>query len=124
MKTLLKIMLLPISLWAACTNTKTTNFIPGTYVNHAESAYSIADDTLVITAAPQNPNSYQVTRKTAFSRKVANQLQPPEHKLKSFMTIWDADKQSLQLTQNGTVILFQPDNNTLRVENSEYRKIN
>lgn len=124
MKAFIKIMLLPISLWAACTNSQTTNFIPGTYVNHAESAYSIANDTLVIVPAPQNPNSYQVTRRTTFWRKAENKVQPPQHKVKTFTAIWEESKQTLQLTQNGTVILFQPGSNELTVENSTYRKIN
>jgi hypothetical protein len=45
-----KIILLPISLLAACVNNnnKTISFIPGTYVNVARSEYSVANDTLTI----------------------------------------------------------------------------
>jgi hypothetical protein len=124
MRTILKIMLLPISLWAACTNNKTTNFIPGTYVNHAGSAYSIADDTLVINSFPKTANSYQVRRRTTFWRKDGNKMQAPKHQVKNYTAIWDESKQSLQLMQNGTLILFQPGAKQLTVESSVYRKIN
>jgi hypothetical protein len=66
MKTLfVKIMLLPVSLLAACTgkNAKVIS-IPGTYVNHAQSPYSIADDTLQISQDAADGNSYHISRKT------------------------------------------------------------
>ncbi len=125
MKTVIRIMLLPISLWAACTNSnhKVTDFIPGTYVNQAQSTYSVANDTLRITRDGQNPNSYRVMRSTGFQRIRDGKLQSPEYKVKSFTGIWDAQKQSLQLTQNGSILLFQPDENQLLIENSIYHKI-
>jgi len=114
MKTVLKIMLLPISLWAACTNHPTTAFTAGTYVNHAESAYSVADDTLIIT------NDYQVARRTSYHRTNSQ----PQHLLKHFNGVWDESKQVLTLTQIGTVLLFRPAEKTLLLGNSIYRKIN
>jgi hypothetical protein len=120
MKTLIKIMLLPISLWTACTNHKTTNFIPGIYVNHAQSAYSIADDTLVITL---NQGNYTLIRRTGFCRIKDGKPQPAEHKTKSFTGIWDNQKQTLQITQNGILVQFRPGENDLLIENSVYHKI-
>ena len=44
MRTSIKLMLLPISLWAACTNSKKAqDLVPGTYVNHAESTAETMD---------------------------------------------------------------------------------
>src|SRR6202012_4476408 len=89
-------------LFAACTQSKLTNSIPGIYVNHAESAYSIADDTLII-AGDNGSTNYHVTRRTTFWRKDDNKVQPPEHKVKNYSAVWDKDKQTLQITQNGTI---------------------
>lgn len=113
MRTLLKIMLLPISLWAACTNQQKSGFTPGTYVNHAESAYSAADDTLIITG------DYQVTRRTKYHRTNGQ----ARHLAKHFNGVWDEQKQVLSLTQTGTVLLFRPAEKTLLLGNSIYRKL-
>lgn len=111
MKTTIKIMLLPISLWAACTNPKKDrDLVPGTYVNHAQSDYSVADDTLLI------GSDYKVVRYTTFQRKGGQ----PQHLTKSFTGVWDANKQTLELTQTGTLILFRP--GELILGNSIYRK--
>jgi hypothetical protein len=125
MKRLFSIVLLPVSLWAACTNKQQQlkDFIPGTYVNHAQSEYSVADDTLIIKADALTENSYQVTRKTGFSRVRNGQLQPAEHKAKVFTAVWDDGKQTLQITQNGIMLLFQPGGHQLMVQNSKYRKL-
>ncbi len=114
MKTAIKFLLLPISLWAACTNHQSTAFTSGTYVNHAESAYSVADDTLIITS------DYQVTRRTSYHRTNGR----PQHLVKRFNGVWDENKQVLTLTQTGTVLLFRPAEKTLLLGNSTYRKIN
>lgn len=118
-----KTLLLPVALLAACNspNQPATGFIPGTYVNQAQSAYSIANDTLVITALAGT--SYRVLRKTGFRRIVNGQLLSAEHRTATFTGIWDTDKQLLQLTPNGLIITFQPDSSRLMVQNSIYQKI-
>jgi len=126
MKTLIvKIMLLPISFLAACTSKskQVIEFIPGTYVNHAQSEYSIADDTLQIIPDASTGNSYQISRKTGFRRILNGKLQPEEHQVKSFNGLWDEQKQILQITQNGIILIFQPEGNKLFIQNSEYRKL-
>ncbi|WP_214071882.1 hypothetical protein [Mucilaginibacter sp. dw_454] len=122
---ILKIILLPISLLAACggKSREVRDFIPGTYVNHAQSAYSIADDTLVIKADALTENGYQLTRRTGFSRVLNGQLQATQHKTKVFTAVWDEAKQTLQITQNGLIILFQPGGHQLEIANSKYRKL-
>jgi hypothetical protein len=119
------LILSPVILLAACTNQQqqVSDFIPGTYVNHAQSAYSIADDTLIIAPDAQIENGYHVSRKTGFCRVLNGQLQPAQHKSKVFTAIWDAQKQTLQITENGIMLLFQPGGNQLMVQNSKYRKL-
>lgn len=123
MKSIIKIFLLPISLWTACTNQQTVNSIPGIYVNHAKSDYSIANDTLLIIANPHNPKSYQVTRRTTFWRLINGQQQSAQHKIKSFIGVWDETKQVLQLTPDGSLLQFQPDQHALTIGDSPYRKL-
>lgn len=123
MKTVIKTLLLPISLWAACTGNKTKDFIPGTYVNHAQSEYSVANDTLIITKDQHSPISYHISRRTGYQRVKDSKLQPEQHQVKSFTGLWDTEKQTLQLIPNGIILLFQPDQNKLMIENSAYTKI-
>ena len=104
-----------VLLFAACTHSqRMTNFIPGIYVNHAESAYSIADDTLIIT------DDYQVTRRSTYHRTDGQ----PRHLVKHFNGIWDESKQVLTLAQTGTLLFFRPAEKMLLLGNSIYRKIN
>jgi hypothetical protein len=126
MKTIfLKLMLLPISLVAACSDPQkqVKDIIPGTYVNQAQSAYSIASDTLVIAPDALTETGYHITRKTGFSRIAAGKPGPEEHKVKYFTGVWDEQKQTFQITQNGIMLLFQPGANQLTVLNSKYRKL-
>jgi hypothetical protein len=125
MKTLIKIMLLPISLWTACTNSKnqTADFIPGTYVNQAQSEYSVANDTLVIEPAKNTENIYLITRKTGYRRITDGKVQAPQFKIRKLTGTWDAQKQILQIMQNGTLVTFQPEQHKLMIESSEYWKL-
>lgn len=123
MKTIIRIFLLPISFWTACSGHSAVNSIPGIYVNQAKSDYSVANDTLLIIANPQNPNSYHITRRTSFWRIVNGKPQTAQHQIKSFTGLWDDTKQVLQLTPNGSLLQFQPDQQTLTIGDSQYRKL-
>jgi len=121
----LKTMLLPLSLLAACGNNSRhiKDFIPGTYVNEAQSCYSLANDTLQIAPNLLTENNYRIIHKTGFNRVITGKLQPRERRIKTFTAIWDEQKQTLMILQNGVVLLFQPRGNQLLIENSTYRKI-
>jgi hypothetical protein len=122
MKTIINMIVSPLILLAACSNPQkqVKDFVPGTYVSHAQSAYSIADDTLVIQADPLTENHYQVTRKTGF-RRLPNGA--PQYKSKTFSGTFDERRGTLQLTENGLVILFQPAGHQLEIANSKYKKL-
>jgi len=123
-KLIFKMMLLPISLLAACGDkSQTIDFIPGTYVNQAQSGYSIASDTLIITQAENTQNIYLVTRKTGYRRINDGKIQALQHQVKRLTGTWDEQKQLLQIMQNGTLISFQPEQNKLLIQNSEYWKL-
>ena len=124
MRTAIKMMLLPISLWMACNNKQQVrDFIPGTYVNQAQSQYSIASDTLLLIRDEHSDNLYQIVRGTGFQRIKEGKLQPKEYKVKTLSGIWDEAKQTLQVTQDGSILVFQPDAQTLTVGSAIYHKL-
>jgi hypothetical protein len=124
MRTAIKMMLLPISLWMACNNKQQVrDFIPGTYVNQAQSQYSIASDTLLLIRDEHSDNLYQIVRGTGFQRIKEGKLQPKEYKVKTLSGIWDEAKQTLQVTQDGSLLVFQPDAQTLTVGSAIYHKL-
>jgi len=68
-------------------------------------------------------NNYRIIRKTGFSRIVNGKLQGKEHEARSFNGLWDEQKRIIQITQNGIILIFQPGNNRLKIENSTYTKL-
>jgi len=109
MKTfIVKIMLLPISLLAACSNKsqQTKEFIPGTYVNFTKSEYSICNDTLLVLPDALTDNFYHIGQKTGYRRIKDGKLQAKVYEVKSFSGFWDEQKQILQFTQNGLILVF------------------
>lgn len=110
----------------ACNNNSGSaiiDFIPGTYVNQAQSRYSVANDTLIITAVKSNNNIYQITRKTGYRRITDAKPQPLQHQIKHWSGTWDQQKQILELWQTHAFYIFQPDKNSLLNGVSEYRKL-
>jgi hypothetical protein len=55
---------------------------------------------------------------------VDGQLLPAEQKLRYLNGLWDEQKQVLEIIQNGMIVTFQPAQHKLRIENSEYVKLN
>jgi hypothetical protein len=110
---------------AAChTETDHTKaFIPGSYVNQAQSEFSIANDTLVIEKAKNTENIYLITRKTGYRRIQNGKLLPQQHQVKRWTGQWDEQKQFLQVMQTGNFLLFQPEKKNLLNGSSEYWKL-
>lgn len=122
MKHLLILSSLLIGFIAACNTNRTRDYIPGTYINHAESEYSIADDTLVIEQLEKN--HYIIYRKTGFKRLEAGKLGRPEYDTEEWQALYDEATSSLHEVSKGKFITFYPDANKLMVGKREYRKIN
>jgi hypothetical protein len=121
---ILNIILSPLFLWTACSNpqSRAIDFIPGTYVNQAQSEYSVANDTLIIEAAPNTEDIYLLTKKTGYRRIAEGKEQNGQYRVKKLTGTWDPQKQMLQIMQNGTLVTFQPDQNKLMIGSSEYWK--
>ena len=99
------------------------SFIPGTYVNQAQSEFSVANDTLVIETAKNTDNIYLITRKTGYRRITDGKVQQLQHQVKHWTGMWDTQKQILQVMQTGNTLIFQPDKHNLLNGSSEYRKL-
>ena len=126
MKTLAIIILSPLLLLlAACggQQQQQADFIPGTYVNQARSNFSVANDTLVITAAPGTQNIYLITRKTGYRRIADGNESKATYQVKKLTGEWDPQKQLLQVMQTSVVVTFQPEQNKLLIGSSEYWKL-
>lgn len=109
---------------AACQNYNSAgDFIPGTYVNQAQSEFSVANDTLVITKAANTDYIYLITRKTGYRRIGDRKLHPLKHQVKHLTGNWDPVKQVMQLMQNEITLIFQPDQNKLFIGSDTYWKL-
>lgn len=122
MKANIILILLIAVLTTACKTDKTRDFIPGTYVNHAEGEYSTASDTLVI--EPSESNNFVVHRKTAFQRITNGKAGKPEYETKEWNAIYDEATKSLNETSKGKLITFYPETGRLMIGKREYTKIN
>jgi len=97
------------------------NIIAGTYTSHAESSFSIADDTLIIDKAASE-NIYAVTRKTGYRRIVSAKPDSLRHLQKRWTATWYEQQQQLVILQTGSIFTFPPDGKSLLYGSSEYRK--
>ena len=95
--------------------------ITGIYVNHAQSQFSIADDTLVIEPSDAE-NIYHVTRKTGYRRITNGKPDSLRHLLKKMTGTWDEPKQQLVILQTGNIFTFTSDGKRLLYGESDYSK--
>ncbi len=112
---------LAVLLMTACTSDKIRDFIPGTYVNHAEGEFSLADDTLII--EPIEQNNYIIYRKTGFQKINEGKPGQWEHETEQWQAIYDESTKTLQETKVGKQMTFYPDSAQLKLSKRSYSKI-
>jgi len=113
-----------VGILAACHSiSNDQSFIPGTYVNQAQSEFSVANDTLVIVQAKNTDNIYLITRKTGYRRITDGKVQALQHQVKHWTGMWDNQKQLMQILQTGNTLTFQPGQNSLLNGTSIYGKL-
>jgi hypothetical protein len=124
MKATFKLMIAAICLLPACQSktTKVKAFIDGIYVNHAQSEYSIADDTLTFTNT--DAGHYIIMRNTGYQAIRNNKLLPKKHKLEKLEGNYDSQTNLLNETTTGRVFHFNPDKRILILKQAAYRKLN
>ncbi|QHS55212.1 hypothetical protein GWR56_06535 [Mucilaginibacter sp. 14171R-50] len=114
------IYLLFLCLWiASCTDR--SQQISGLYINHGESEYSSADDTLYIEPLQLNAKTYTVQQRVGFQRIRDGKKLPREFTTKKWMATWDQDKQVLTQDGFGNQIRFIPGG--LLLETAKYKKV-
>ena len=124
MKATFRLMIAAICLLAAC-QSKTTQvqaFIDGIYVNHAQSEYGIADDTLTFTHTESQ--HYIITRNTGYQGIRNGKLLPKKYKLEKVEGNYDSQTNVLNETTAGRVFHFSPVKRLLLLNQAVYRKLN
>lgn len=94
----------------------------GVYVNHAESEYAVADDTLTLRL--RGNDHYLITRKTGYQAIREGQLLPKKHKLEKVEGDLDSKTNMLNETTTGRVYRFDPDKGVLILKQAVYRRLN
>jgi hypothetical protein len=125
MKKYLRLFILcGIAIVGACQSksAKVESFIDGIYVNHVQSEYAIADDTLIFTHT--NNQHYIITRNTGYQAIRNGKLLPKKHKLEKVEGDYDNSTELLNETTTGRVFRFNPDKGILILKRAIYRKIN
>jgi len=125
MKTL-KIQSLAMAIFAllftACNGGSASN-MTGTYVNHASSEFSIADDTLVV--EHEKDQNYLIHRKTRFRVIDENGKKGKlQHETEEWKAVFDQGSQSMTENRKGRIISFDLAKGVLMLENSKYQRIN
>lgn len=101
----------------------TKSTISGTYVRKAESEYSKAMDTLIVTPYDPNAGTFIIIRKTGFNRIKNGNLQPKETKQERMITVWDDETRQLQELKEGKLYTFPSTGNELLAGTSKYWKL-
>jgi hypothetical protein len=93
----------------------------GTYVNHASSEFSIADDTLVVEQVKEQ--QYIIRRKTGY-REIAEsgKVGPIQQHSETWKAVYNPDTRVMTESRKGRTLTFEK--GTLTLERSTYRRIN
>ncbi len=101
----------------------TKSKISGTYVRQAESEYSKALDTLIVTPYDAKAGTFIILRRTSFNRIKDGKLQPKENKHERMITVWDEETHQLQELKEGKLYTFSYSGRQLLTGTSKYLKI-
>jgi hypothetical protein len=107
----------------ACNSSKNPE-LSGVYTNQAQSEYSVASDTLIITAVSLANKTYSVERRTGYQKIRNGQKLPEQHKQEKWQATWNADQQVLSEAAYGRQISLLRDKPGVQLKNAVYLKIN
>jgi hypothetical protein len=111
-----------VMLIIACNSSENPE-LSGIYTNQAQSEYSIASDTLIITAVSLADKTYQIENRTGYQRIRNGQKLPAEYKEEKWQATWNPDKQVLAETEYGRQISVLRDKPGVQLKNTVYLKI-
>lgn len=119
MKNRVRIMYYGIVFIMACQSK--TSGVQGTYVNHAQSASAVADDTL--TFARTVGQHYLITRHTVYAAVREGRLLAKKLKREQAEGEYDSRLSVLKETTAGRLYRFDADKGLLLVKQAAYRKL-
>jgi hypothetical protein len=97
--------------------------ITGVYVMSFKNEYSIATDTMIISAYSLEAGSYQIERKDGYHRIRQGKTLPKEYRQEHWMATFDKSHQLLSEGPYGRQVFIKGDGKTLTY-NGTYQKIN
>ncbi len=101
----------------------TKSTISGTYLRQAESEFSKAMDTLVITPYDAKAGTFIIIQRTGFHRIKEGKLQPKENMQERMITVWDEETHQLQELKKGKLYTFPATGRELLAGTAKYLKI-
>lgn len=106
-------------------NTALKNFIPGTYVTAYEGTYSIGNDTIEIRQqGDSETNTYLIIKRNAYQRKQKGTVKENiNYKSSTWTGIFDENKKTVTVSKNGRTILFDIDQNEMKMGITVYKKL-
>lgn len=124
MKQPILLSLLIITAVAGCNDPQgaaVKDFMPGTYARRVQNEFSEGCDTLVITGLGNE--AYGIEHRMSYRRIREGKPLPEERKVEKWTALYDEKTVALRETKRGRVLTFQPEQNTLFVGGSEYKKV-
>lgn len=94
----------------------------GSYVNHSEGEYSIADDTLVVLVVDRE--RLKVQRRTGFNLIREGVAGGRELETEEWMLVYDREMSAYRELRWGKVLRWDVENKVLRIGSRAYQKIN
>jgi hypothetical protein len=114
-------LLAAMFLLAAC-NWVSSEPVVGTYVNHSEGEYSIADDTLSVSEFKEG--QWKVERRTGFNLIREGVVARREFETEEWTLVYDEHLSAYRQLERGKIIRYDAEAKVLHIGNREYRKIN
>lgn len=103
-------------------NNKIKEFMPGTYVKEIKQEFASGMDTIIVETAA-DPGVYKIIRRSSYQQQIDGKLLPPKYEVHNWTAIFNPETRQLQEQNKGKVFTFSPEQNTLTMGSSEYRKI-
>jgi hypothetical protein len=114
---------LATTLFYSCGSNYKKTDISGTYVTQFKNEYSITSDTIVLTTSESSSQTYNIERRTGFNKVRDGKTLPKQFKVAKWTSSYIMDKQLLQETELGKQISISPDNQSLKLGDTEYQKV-
>ena len=109
----------------ACASKKQTirDFITGVYVHEGKSDYSVAYDTLVITALDETSDTYTINKRVGFHIITNNALGPKTYEAAEMTVVFNHATNQLEDVEKRKTFTLMPEQHILMMNKKVYTKI-